>query len=304
MQIKDITSKKEGSLNKWFWITIKLGITCFCIYFLISQLNFKKEAFDGISIPNGFVLFLAFQLFLMVLNWYLEIKRWQISLYEIETISFHQAGVDVLSGLALGWVLPFTSGDLFARLAARESKMKSLGAILLNRSIMLVFTLLIGMKGLSYLIEIKTVYLLLGTVAGLLCYFIWSKIPSRISSYFLDISSRTVIIVILLSIFRYTIFLLQFVLMISFFLPELLLQDIVWGVGWVFLSRSFIPSLFGGLGVREVSAYLFFEPLVGDIALIILPVTLIWLINTVLPSIAGVLLIWKLRIKLARWPLF
>jgi len=90
-----------------------------------------------------------------------------------------------------------------------------------------------------------------------------------------------------LSVLRYAIFTVQFTVLIHVFLPEIALDVAMLGVGWTFLFRTVIPSLFGNFGVREASAMMFFEPLVNDMTLILFPCLLIWFINTVVPSIFG-----------------
>jgi hypothetical protein len=104
---------------------------------------------------------------------------------------------------------------------------------------------------------------------------------------------------LVLSMLRYAVFTFQFYVLLSAFNPALSFSLLVAGVGWIFLFRSVVPSLFGNLGVREAGALLFFEAHVPDMMLVLVPSLLIWLINTVAPSVLGLYFLLKYKTKLA-----
>ncbi|MCP4460549.1 MAG: hypothetical protein GY816_21385 [Cytophagales bacterium] len=91
------------------------------------------------------------------------------------------------------------------------------------------------------------------------------------------------------------IFTIQFIVLFYAFIPDVSLLVILAGVGWTFFFRSVIPSLFGNLGVREVGALVFFESFVSEPSLILISSLLIWLINTVAPSVLGLYYVLKFR---------
>jgi len=99
-----------------------------------------------------------------------------------------------------------------------------------------------------------------------------------------------------LSVIRFAVFFFQFYVLLAAFNPALTMHLILAGVGWVFLFRSVVPSLFGNLGVREAGALLFFEAHVSDMMLILVPSLLIWLINTVAPSVLGLYFLLKFKV--------
>ncbi|MEQ9405516.1 MAG: hypothetical protein RIM99_18150 [Cyclobacteriaceae bacterium] len=301
MQVKNITSIDAGKTRKQILTWIRLGITLVCLTFMYYQLQ-ERNLFEGkINLPDWFYPALFLQVPLMILNWYLEIFRWKISLEPFESIRFNDAAADVLGGLAMNWIGPFTTGDFLIRLASKKDKYKATSAILLNRSIMLILTLLVGLYGIviymEYSISLTVVSIAVLAVISLL--FMLKKILVKFVSYFYELKRRLLFKIIAVSLVRYVVFLIQFFVLFKIVLPELSATLIIAGVGWIFFIRTAVPTLFGGLGLREVSAFFFFENLVPDIQLVIYPVFILWIINTVLPSIIGVVLIWNLRIKIA-----
>ena len=106
--------------------------------------------------------------------------------------------------------------------------------------------------------------------------------------------------VLALSLLRYVIFTFQFYLVLSLFLPELAWYLILLGIGWIFLFRSVIPSFLGNFGVREASAIVFFQAYVPDVSIVLIPCLIIWMINTVIPSILGTVYVFKLKLNIAQ----
>jgi uncharacterized membrane protein YbhN (UPF0104 family) len=269
-----------------------------CLYFLISKLQDQSIDFTRSDLPDQFALTVIIVLVLMILNWYLEALRWKVSLQSTEPISMQQAWKVILGGLALNWILPFTSGDLLARVSQQQDKYQATSAAILNRGVMLCFTLMIGIYGTSYLAEGYQWNWWLGVVfiVVLQLGYIVRKPLARFLQYFKQLRRNELVLIFGLSLLRYVVFVFQFFLLLTAFLPMLPSDVIIAGIGWIFLIRTAIPLFFGGVGVREASGILFFEPFVGDLQLVIIPIFLIWIINTVIPSIVGLVFVWRFKL--------
>lgn len=270
-----------------------LAAICGCyIYFQIRDVSFDFHSVE--QKPFAVILILVFSF--MFLNWLLEAKRWQVSV-AFESITLIESLQAVLGGLSLNWVLPFTLGDVGGRLANRTRKTMSLIAIGVNRIIILTITLCYGSISLVFFIGSNYWWLL---VAVILTVFLISVISLKTdilgkSASFLRLP--LLFHISLLTLFRYSIFTFQFYLLLSFFNPDLSTVVILMGIGWVFLFRTIIPSILGGIGVREASAMVFFEPYVQEIQLILMPCLLIWFINSIVPSIVGLAFILRYSSK-------
>lgn len=231
-------------------------------------------------------------LLLMPFNWFLEIQKWRLSIPD-EKLTIKQSAAAVLGGLALNWVVPFTLGDVSGRMAMVKNYKQSAIALLIIRAISLGLTLGYGGCAVLYYFDYSIA-------------FIWLFLPT-LGSYFFVLfriygkgSGILFVKLLALSIGRYMVFTLQFAIIIWVLIPELSLELIVVGIGWIFLFRSIIPSLFGNFGVREASALVFFAPYMDDPVAMILPCLMIWLINTIIPSIIGSGLLFNFKVKIAQ----
>lgn len=301
MQIKN--NHSNYLQNPWIIGLIKLLVLAGCLYFIITKLQDQSINLGELIWPASFGFIIGLVLLLMVFNWYLEALRWKVSLQPFEAISIKIAWLVILGGLALNWVLPFTSGDLLARISQQQDKYQTTSAAMLNRGIMLCFTLLLGLYGVS---KLTVEYDVNGWFALLLMFsypiirWLFKKSLDQFLSYFRNIKRKTLLRIILLSLLRYVVFVFQFYLLLSTFLPDLSAELLLAGIGWIFLIRSVLPLFFGGVGVREASGILFFEPYVSDLQLIIVPVFLIWVINTVMPSLVGLIFVFKFKVNIAQ----
>ena len=274
----------------------RILILSLSIWFIGTQLDQKwtlsldvfQDKWGVIAMVGG----LAF------VNWGLEVWRWKWSLDSIRPHTWTEAMSQVFGGLTLNWILPFTSGDLLSKLLPNDDKKKVAVLIFYNRVIMLCLTILIGAFGVySYSAEVFQLQRWPMGLAVILMYFLSVFIRQFAQKKGYALPSSLLVKISLLSLIRYAVFIVQFYLLILAFNPSLEPAIIIGGVGWTFLFRSIVPSLFGNLGVREASAFLYFESHVPDMMLILAPSLLIWLINTVAPSILGLYYLLKFRVK-------
>ena len=296
MQVKNIEAIVRLNRRALSFL-FRFLVTGLCLLFVVRKLLRSDISLATFDTPPAFEVVILTSLLLMIINWFLEIYRWKLSITPFERIDFKTASRDVFIGMALNWVLPFTAGDAAARLVAKEDKYRSSAALLLNRFLMLAMTIALGVYGFwVYGFEkinrnenvwiIAAIALLFLAVATLL-----KKHFQRFWNYFTEQSPSFYFRIISISVFRYLIFSFQLFIFFCAFLPELPTAVIVGGVGWVFFFRSAIPSLLGGIGLREAASITFFQTMVSEASLVVFPVFLLWIINTVIPSLLGALLI-------------
>ncbi len=99
---------------------------------------------------------------------------------------------------------------------------------------------------------------------------------------------------------RYLVFSAQFVLLVFAFAPEATLAGAALGVALTFFAKSAVPQVtLGDLGVRE-SAAVFFLGAYGVPAAAALDASLaVFVVNLVLPALAGLPLLWRARLAVA-----
>ena len=218
MQIKNNHAKNLH--NSWIIGLIKWILLIGCSYFIYAKLADQSISSAGLTLPHGFSWLLGVQLILMIVNWYLEAYRWKISVSQYESITMTEAWQSVLSGLALNWILPSTSGDLIARISRQQDKVQTTAATLLNRGIMLTFTLILGLYGMSFLAQkyAWNGWFIFGLLFGLpLLKWSFKRSIDRFFRYFKELSKKTLTQIILISFLRYTVFVFQFYLLLDLF---------------------------------------------------------------------------------------
>ena len=270
---------------------------------IFIYVKFKQQPVDLTLFEwsPDFSVMLLIIILLMPLNWMLEALRWKISLSTYEPISFLQAGQIVLSGLALSWILPFTSGDLAARLWPMNDKYKTIAAMLLNRGIMLGITLIFGLYGVFFFskstLSINAEWIMVAGVPTLFVIIFFRKKMNTFLSYFKQLHLSVSLSIISLSLLRFFVFTLQFFLILYSFIEQIPFQIILAGIGWIFLVRSSLPIFLGGIGIRETSGILFFSPYLENTAFVVIPIFIMWIINVMIPSLIGFIPILKLKMS-------
>jgi hypothetical protein len=250
--------------------------------------------------------FIIIPLVLMPLNWGLEARKWQLLAEKLIPLSFFQATRGVLSGLALSFVTPHGIGDYLGRIWQLPShdRFTLVGGILIGRWAQFGATVLGGLIAIllvfHHRMQVSTT-LLLGVLAAmplLAVGAVWGLrllIPrfSSIAYLFQGVFQyprKRLAQVAVLSVARYLVFSLQFFLILWGFQTGLSAEILAAGVAWVFFVKSVVPSFnfLSDLGVREVSALLYFEAYEVDPITILTASLMVWGVNLLLPTLMGV----------------
>lgn len=288
---------------------------------LLSWGGMLRHAWDSPLRP-----LLLFTALLIPINWGFEALKWQLLGQKIERLSFLRAYRAVMVGLTLGFITPNRLGDYAGRMLELKSqqRLEAIGAIFIGRFCQLVATILAGSLGLAYfilrfywalypsvcmslmflLVALNVIVLgllynaraLVAVVAAIKPLRRFISYVSIMSAYAYPELSR----LLLLSLGRYCVFLLQFVLLLVLFGVQLSPVEYIGGVSGTFFLKSVVPSvsLLSDLGMRELSAMYLFG-LLGQERLQVLSASLsLWLLNIAVPSAVG--LFFVLRLRLAR----
>lgn len=299
-------------------VVIKLLVFIGILTFIYLKLN-DQDYSAGELIRNvqsaiadhPFLLMLVFGL--MPLNWMLEALKWQYMSKKVIEMNFIKALYGVLAGLSLSFITPHGLGDYVGRIMLLDNTGRGRlgGAILLGRLCQMSVTIILGLFGASYFIEVKWILLSILMLAAMVIAFAkygiigrvlsWKKIPVKLD-YYLGILKtfdvRSVRYIFFLSFLRYMIFASQLMILLQIFTNNLDWYHSFIGTTWVFLAKSVIPSFnfLSDLGVREFSAIYFFQKQPEEIPMIVVATLLLWGINILLPTLAGAPLIFKMKI--------
>lgn len=266
---------------------------------------------------------------LMLVNWGIEARKWQLVIRRIEPISFLQSWKAIFTGTTMAFFTPNRIGEYVGRILYinERNRLQGISLTIVCSIAQLIVTLMAGIGALLYMKNVIVAQqpaesallfwvntLLSITVGGAifltLFYFRLSwlvkwieKIPriDRFVRYIrvLDSFNATILLRILsLSVIRYLVFIGQYYLLFAVFDVSLTPIQVFAAIGVVFLVLAVVPTIavITELGVRwkaSIELVQFFSTNTWGVLATSLSV---WIINLVIPALIGSLLILGIRI--------
>lgn len=280
----------------------------------------QQKTVQGVT----FYVLLLLVLFLSFINWLLEAEKWRVLIKKLEPISIWKSYKSVLCGLSVGFFTPRSIGDYFGRMihVSTTNRLKIVGALIISRLSQLFITILMGVFGYVVyrqyldvqlsLFKTYEIVLVLLTLLAIVVFIVFRKfwvqllmkIPQgqRVKNLYLAIRQYTnqeVGYVIFISTVRYLVFCSQLLLMLYIAGLQTPFFGIMAGVMLMLLVKSmfFTFNFLLEVGVRELAAVFFLGLFVKNEYQIIIPVLMIWVINILLPTFVGYILILKSKIR-------
>ena len=287
--------------KQFFLVTVKLLIVSGALYYIYWHFNGdKKIDFNQIQAYFSFKKFLILIGFSSV-NWILEIFKWKHLVSYLKEISFLEAMEQSLGSLTASIFTPNRIGEYGAK-ALYFPKENTKQIVLLNfigNSSQMLFTTLFGFIGMFLicfsLFQFVSVWMTLSFILVIIIIvyifrnieiygFSIKKLVQKIGSFTLKFHLNN----LGLSVFRYLVFSIQFLFLLSIFDIEL---DFTVAIGTIFTMyflASIIPTIhFMDVAIKgSVALFLFGQLGVEDwkIAAII---SIMWIFNLVLPLLVG-----------------
>lgn len=259
--------------------------------------------------------FLIITLVLLPLNWLTEAWKWQYTLSKLHRITLIQSLRGILAGAATGFVTPNRLGDIAGRmlqlpvekraqslsLAAVNSLTQNLAILLPALPMALLF--FAGQKQVSELALSTWLWILAGvllltiTLLYLLPTLLRKIRSPRISRYLEGVQllgTRQLTGITLLALLRFAIFNLQLWALLTALGVTLTVTQALLSLPVSYLFVTFTPSFALSEGVVRGSWLLYFVGHFSSQAPAILSAAIIlWIINIILPSLIGNLLLWR-----------
>lgn len=287
-----------------------------------AAINNLLQSFTGVQ---SWKLVLA--LLLVPLNWGVEARKWQVLLMPLEKMSFIKSFKAILAGLAFSMNTPNRIGEYGGRvLYVKEGhRWKAVSLTIIGSLSQLMITLVIGLGGLFYLwkdpitsaaaagslIWIKVLFFgtLVATSVLIAFYFRlglilkWAEKIPGIQRYLQHISiienlPVTILLrTISLSVVRYIIFVIQYILLLQLFDVQIGIWHSFWLISVLYLVLAIIPTIaLAELGIRGQASLTLFMLLSTNKLGIVGAASSIWFINLVIPAMAGSLLFLSIKI--------
>jgi len=267
-----------------------------------ENLNSVKEIF---TLNNS--LFIALAVLLLFLNWGIEVFKWQLFTKPVERISFGKAWQSVWMGVCIGNLTPGRLGEFAGRVLffKPEHRAKATTLHFVSGIVQLVVTIVMGCAGLlcfSSMINASYFNPILIAEGVLLLVFtvllwrvnkviVWLRKTDFFKKYdftHLEIERVMLFKMLFLSTIRYLVFALQFYLLLAACGVQGNLYHIAGAITITYLLLSTIPMIsFIEVAIRAFVVVLLFGGLGSNDWKLSIAATLLWLINIVIPSVAG-----------------
>lgn len=272
----------------------------------IALKSLKENLIDG----RGWFMMV---LILTVINWSLETVKWRLLVNRLDQISFFRAFLGILLGISFSLFTPNRLGEYGGRvLVLKHHRIAAIVSTLIGSYSQIVANMSIGGFALIiflwkymhlhiyYIIAISSVYIIL---AGFLfvSYFNIDIVSVLFKKYsvFKKISEYVEVVkqysandlkrLLILSVFRYGIYCMQFFLLLKVFKTGLKWIDGVVLIPNVFFVQGILPtmaifdvSLRGQVAVQFISDFA-----QGEMFQVVAASLVLWFINLIVPSLIG-----------------
>ena len=269
---------------------------------------------------------------LMFVNWGIEAAKWKRLISPLERFSFGKAIKSVLAGCSITMLTPNRIGEYGGRImyVAEENRLKAISLTILGSISQLTITMLMGTVGLlvlkTSLLEadflsalpwfLNDIILYLSLLVTVILFLVYFKVhfilllAARVKFLkgvlkYVDVvdifSGKQLLRILFLSFFRYMVFILQYVLLLQVMGVEVSWLLSFWVLTIFYLIMVMAPTIgFTELPVRATASVALLSVFSENILGIQAAAFGIWLINLVIPAIAGSLLILGIKIMKER----
>jgi hypothetical protein len=307
MQISYDSSILKKSI-KW----LPLLLLAYIFYDLINneQLYFSFDFLSELHWNSTQFLLVLTVLGLMFVNWLIEARKWQLLTHDYFQLTLKEAFTSVLSGISTAFYTPNRVGDFIGRVShlPKEHRKNGMISSFFGSYSQWLLTIIMGwiawLQLGNQLISSTTLYqtitvIYFFAILSLMLLFLSNKLKPRIfnrlSAYFdhpPSFANRIQLIV--LSMLRYFIFTTQFFLLLKLFGVDLAYGLVLSKLGLFYLFTSLIPSTFWAeLGIKESLAVWVFSGLLINSLIIVSATLSLWVINLLIPAIAGNYFLFK-----------
>ncbi len=294
-------------------------ISFWIIYNRLNQIpHLKEQCLFWLSEPNMYLI-LILVLLLMPLNWGIESYKWKSITKQIESISYTTALKSVFSGICVGNIAPGRAMEFLAKIMYFKHENRPSVTVLhfINGMFQMLITVTSGLIAITYKLNQNNqsstfIYGVLGFGVCMILFFCWailnvSFIQQKLKfiKWFkkmddaknIQFSKTLILKLITFSIVRYLVFTTQFYLIYNALAPQNNLMDVFMSIAAYFMLTSLIPMIsFIEPAIRAAIALFVFNN--GDnTVIVVLASTFVWIINVIIPSVIGYVIILREKIN-------
>lgn len=297
------------------------GVTAWYIYVKIRDYPSINDFFQVLVKPgHGKTWFVLLVIVLMFLNWGLETIKWKKLIDVFEKISPWRAFRAVWSGLTINSWIPNRLAEFLGRILyiSSENRGKAVFSAFTGNLAQLLMTLGFGSAGLvvwlGHMDSIPRTLIAIALAAMMIiavyAFFnigrlqkVIGRIPllNKFSDYALvmaEYSKSRLLEVFFLSMFRYAVYTFQYFILLKVFGVETPWYILLALVPVIFLIQTFLPSFtWIEIGIRGATVLFVIGRYSNEINSMLAAAFLLWIINIIIPTIAGAFFIATIRKK-------
>lgn len=299
------------------WILLLASLT-FIFIKVFYRYNFD-DRLNNYSNTNQFgsPWFFLLAFVLMFLNWSVEVWKWVLLTKPYERLSWMKSLASVCSGVTLSIITPNQLGDFAGRMihVNEINRIKTAFLAVIGHSAQVMVTLGLGLFAFWYLnlskLEVSgllaalfvllfllalIVYFNMRFLSPLLARLKWLKPYRRSLHVFSEQPFSLLSKMLVLSSLRYFTYLAQYTLLLWFFGVNLSAPLAAACITATFFVQLIVPSFFLlDLGLRGSSALWFMSNFSNNVEGILLASYTLWIINIMIPALAGLYAIFKVK---------
>jgi len=322
-----MTPANKNIFQREWPLALKLLIAGLAIWFIFRQVLVKDDLYDFIdfykslaSHPGNWVLFFIVDI-MMGINWCLEAFKWKVLVDKFEKITMFRSLRATLSGITVSFFTPNRIGEFAGRVMhiSPPSRVMAILATFIGSAAQLMVTCIFGLFGLAFFLpgflNLDNIYGLLflivaAIISGILLNMFFHfgfltkmlhhlKVLRRFDRYlavFEQYSRKELVAIFLLSMFRYLVFTVQFVMLLNMMGVDLPFFFLFGLISVVYLALSFLPSIFlTELPLRgSVALYVIGQFSQQHLGILCASFTL-WIIYLVIPAMIGSISVFYIR---------
>jgi hypothetical protein len=346
MRISQWNEATKAKVHKIIWFVLRYVLPLMALVYLAWSLSrIPREVWQAwllsLNATKELAWILPALVLLMMLSWGWEAVKWRMLAGKLEPVSFFLAYKGILYGVSMGMITPKRSGEIAGRAMILSPGLRWKG-MLINMAgsiCQLIVTLVFGLLALWIVLKWfhgrgfsmmpapdldaqSVIWLLYALPAMLLLVLVialfrpllsWllgrPNLPVWVASFklFLEISRKEFSLLMLMSLLRYLVFLLQFYLLLRLFQFPLSFVEASLSLALMYLLMAAVPvSALAEVGLRGAAILLVFDFIFADAAVLApardaaltAAVLGLWLINLAIPALAGVALSVSGRLSL------
>lgn len=266
---------------------------------------------------------------LMLLNYGIEARKWQLLISPLEKFSLFKAFKSVMAGCSITMLTPNRIGEYGGRIlfVQQNHRLRAISLTILGSISQLTVTIVMGTCGLLYLKYISvdgakifegmpailgnTLLVMSMLISIFMLLFYWrlgwlirlmerARFLTKALKYVRlleQFSGKQLLRILILSFLRYVVFILQYMLLLKLMEVSVPMILCFWLLAVFYLVMAMAPTIgFTELPVRATATVEIFKWFSGNLLGIQAAALGIWLVNLVLPAIIGSLLIVGIKI--------